>query len=213
MLIALCWRITKTNNFVKLRRSFHFLFGCIRISAFDCTIRTHVSQLIDLNLKHLLCYIIVYLLVPLWNSVCYSTCKNHHNRHTTRILRVLTLDRGTNNIGHLFSLWSFLRANRAKEAPYSFLYTVVHSHFKNYAWICWETAFQFGPTCLYASHWRGDEISIPEDFRQSPEKSLQSWLYFEWGLDQMTFGGLSEFKLFCWSQRNKKKKVFWFLWR
>lgn len=165
----------------------------------------------DLNLKHLLCYIIVYLLVPLWNSVFYNTCKNRNNRLITRMLRVLTLDRRTSKLGHLVSLWNFLRATGQGKFSYFFLYTLIHSHFKNYAWICWETGFQFGHTCLYKSHWRGDEISIPGDFRQSPERSLQSCLFFEWGLDQMTFGGLSQFKLFCCSQRNKK--VFWFLWR
>lgn len=104
---------------------FTFLFGFIRISAIDCRIRTSISQPMDLNLKHLSCYINVYLSVPLWNSVFYSTCKNHDNRHITRMLSVLTLDRMTNNTGHLLFLWSFLRTRRTKEVSYSFLYTSI----------------------------------------------------------------------------------------
>lgn len=84
---------------------FTFLFGFIRISSIDCRIRTSISQPMDLNLKHLLYYIIVYLIVPLQKSVYYSTCKNHDNCHITRILGALTLCRKTYKVGHLSYLW------------------------------------------------------------------------------------------------------------
>lgn len=103
---------------------FTFLFGFIRISSIDCRIRTSISQPMDLNLKHLLYYVIVYLTVPLQNSVYYSTCKNHDNCHITRMLGALTLGRRTYKVGHLSSLWF----PQSQPGQRSFILLPLYSH-------------------------------------------------------------------------------------
>lgn len=136
----------------------------------------------------------------------YSTWKNHDNRHITRMLRVLTLDMKANKIGHLFSLRSFLGAKgqRKFHTP-SFLQSSILIS------ICWETAFQFGPTC-FTTH-TGEVMKSSS--LETLDRDLRNLFKPSFALSK----GWTRWLLEVCHNLNysvaveEMKKLFWFLWR